>query len=136
VKDEWVCVTDRNASVAAIRYRFAGREYKATGSSKREKGDAHNPRIGQGLAAARAFRDLADQMEADAMALVREAERVRRARADARARRADAVGRASAERSRRTIKEIREKYGPEAAERARQRRSPGTWADEPDEEEE
>lgn len=112
---------DRNATVAKVKAVFGGCKFEVTGSAKREKGDVFDPSIGRALATARAFRALAAQMDAEAMFSVKVAtEDAEVAKLDRERRRID---KALAEPKPLVIlAEIREKYGDEAAERARKRR--------------
>jgi hypothetical protein len=91
-----------------------------TGVAKREPGDVRNYYVGIALASARAFNDLAIQLEADAVAQVVLAEQMAKER---REERAAAAATKLVEKPLLPVKEIKEKYGKEAAKRAKRRRA-------------
>ncbi len=80
---------DNDATVVRVSYSIpdGGIDLSATGSAKRERGDADDPVTGELLAAARAYRALAARLEKRGNSRVRNAEAIRRHRAQVKARR-------------------------------------------------
>lgn len=113
-------IEGRNATAVAIRYGT----YVGTGVAKREPGDLRNPFIGIALASARAFNDLAIQLEEAALTRVREGAQRAEAEELAQAKaKAESVIKLPVEKPLLPIKEIKKMYGKEAARRAQERRA-------------
>jgi hypothetical protein len=122
-KKSWinaVVASHRNATVALLTAEFYGHRYEAGGAAKRETGDVFNLRIGNTLAVSRALRDLADQLEREAAALVENAS-VDKIIGLARPLLKEELG--PKPKSPLTIEEISEKYGEGAAAKALTRRT-------------
>jgi hypothetical protein len=66
---------DNDATVASVTYGA----FKATGSSKRERGDHYSPEIGELLASSRALHKMAARMERRANGLIKQQENIRNA---------------------------------------------------------
>lgn len=79
---------DSAATVVRVSYAIPGGvDLSATGSARRERGDANDPVTGELLAAARAYATLAARLEKMGSSRVRNADAIRRHREQIRARR-------------------------------------------------
>ena len=67
-----IVIVGRNAAVAKVDISFAGEEFIATGSAKRNVGDEFDYEIGSGLALARAVKALGEELERRLVARVEE----------------------------------------------------------------
>jgi uncharacterized low-complexity protein len=65
---------DKDATIVRVTYYTAHSVTQATGSSRRERGDTHNPELAEVLAAARALEALTVKLSRRARALMNEAE--------------------------------------------------------------
>jgi Domain of unknown function (DUF1876) len=127
VISHWITATiaDKNATVTAVYGSVNDRKYAVTGSAKRAKKDPCNPEIGIALAQARALRNLAAALEADAVTAVQAAMRDKQAAAARRIRRIERRDlNQPGRRAVFSVREIEEKYGRDAAKRAAARRAP------------